>query len=153
MPQPPVRPLLSRELVRSQPFRAQRTFNVAALAAAGTLIAAFDIGLAVTDVNQFIGGVEDPTLNPSADPTQHAIGPWLDAMAYSDQNGTITVEYAVDYTCSYRQMFLTAVVATVPINIAGLRITGRFTRITFTNTPLVPATDAAVEFGVWVGSA
>ena len=149
MPQPPASPVLSRELVRTLPFRAQRTFRSAALAAGGTLVAAFDIGLAVTDPAQFIGGVENAALNPSADLTQHAVGPWLDWLAFSDQNGSIAVDYAVDYTCAYRNAFLTALTATVLVNASGLRITGRFVRVTYTNTAAVPA---LVEFGVYVGS-
>jgi len=149
MPQPPVRPVLSRELVRIIPFAAHRTFNVAALANGATLIAAFDISLAVTDVNQFIGGVENPALNPSADATQFAVGPYLDAMVFCAGNGSVLIEYAVDYTCLYRSVNTTLVPAATLTNFAGIRITGRFVRVTFTN---LSGAAALTEFGVYIRS-
>lgn len=149
MAQPPARPVQSRELNRIIPFAAQKTFRNAALANGGTMIAAFDVGLVVSDVNQFIGAAENPANNPSADATQFAIGPLLDALAFSDQIGSIVVEFAVDYTCSYRAIATTAVPANVATNISGLRITGRFVRVTYTNTSGVAA---LVEFGVYVRS-
>jgi len=150
MPQPPGRPIISRELVRVIPFAAQRTFRDAAGGAGETYIAAFDIGLVVTDVNQFIGSVENPALNPSADPTQFAVGPFLDALAFTTGagGGSILVEYAVDYTCTYRAIATTAVPASTATNISGLRITGRFVRCTLTNVTAA----AVVEFGVYIRS-
>jgi hypothetical protein len=51
--------------------------------------------------------------------------------------------------CSYRILFTTIVAANVPGNISGLRITGRFTRVTYTNNS---GGVALVEFGVYVRS-
>jgi len=150
MAQPPTTPLLTRELVRGLPFAAQRTFNNAALANGGTLVAAFDVGLVVSDVNQFIGAAINAALNPSADATPFAIGPFLDAGWFSSGAGTITTQFAIDYTCSYRNVAPpVAVAASTWGNISGLRITGRFARVTFTNTSGGPV---AVEFGVFVRS-
>ena len=150
MPQPPSRPVLSRELVRVIPFAAQRTFRNVALGAGATMIAAFDVGLVATDVNQFIGAVENPANNPSVDPTQFAVGPFLDALAFSVTTaGSILVEYAVDYTCTYRAIATTIVPIGTATNISGLRITGRFTRVTYTNTGGVAS---LVEFGVYIRS-
>jgi hypothetical protein len=149
MPQPPQFPIQSRELNRIIPFAAQRTFRNAALGAGATMIAAFDVGLVVTDFNQFIGGTINAANNPSADPTQFAIGPLLDALAFSAGAGSILVEYAVDYTCSYRAIATTIVPATVATNISGLRVTGRFVRVTYTNTS---GGAALVEFGVYLRS-
>lgn len=137
--------LLSRELVRVLPFAAQKTARNAALANAGTIVAAFDVGLAVTDGNQFLVGA-----NPSADPTQSGVGPNLDALAFSDGAGTLLVEFAVDASCSYRQISNSVVPAGTAVNISGLRITGRFVRVTYTNTS---GAAALVEFGVYVRSA
>jgi hypothetical protein len=145
MPQPPVTPFQARQLTRVIPFAAQRTFNNAALANGGTLIAAFDTGIAVTDPNQFLV----PATLPSADPIQHAIGPLLDALVFSVGVGSLLVEYAVDYTCSFRSVAPTAVPAGTATNISGLRITGRLVRVTFTNTSGAPS---AVELGVYVRS-
>lgn len=150
MPQPPTDPLLSRELVRVLPFAAQRTFRNAALANGATLVAAFDVGLRITDVNQFIGAAINPALNPSADPTQNAVGPFLDAVVFSDGSGTLLVDYAVDYTCGYRTFVNTIIAANTPHNISGLRITGRFVRVTYTNTQGAPT---LTELGVYVRSA
>lgn len=149
MPQPPQFPVQSRELNRIIPFAAQRTFRNAALGIGGTMIAAFDIGLVVTDFSQFIGGTINAALNPSADPTQFAIGPFLDALAFSAGAGTILVEYAVDYTALYRAFSTSVVPASVATNISGLRITGRFVRVTYTNTSGAPQ---LTEFGVYVRS-
>lgn len=145
MPQPPTTPVLTRELVRVLPFAAQKTVRDAALAAAGTIVAAFDIGAAVTDVNQLLAGA-----NPSADATIRAIGPNLDAFVFSDQPGTLLVEFAADATCSYRQVSNSIVPASTAVPLAGLRIAGRFVRVTYTNTGAVAA---LVEFGVYVRSA
>jgi hypothetical protein len=131
--------------VREVPFAAQRTFRSPALAAAGTLIAAFDIGLKVTDRSQFLA----PATNPSADPTQHAIGSMLDVLVFTDGPGLLLIEFAVDYTCAYRQISSIVIPASIPANVSGLRITGRFCRVTFTNTDAIAH---LVEFGSYVRS-
>jgi hypothetical protein len=145
MPQPPLTPFLSRELVRSIPFAAQVTNRNAALANAGTIIAAFDIANRISDPNSFIVGA-----NPSADPTIVAVGPNLDVLVFSVGAGTLLVEYAVDSGCLYRSISNSVVPAGVATNISGLRITGRFARVTFTNTS---GAASLVEFGAYVRSA
>lgn len=137
---------LSRQLVRSHPFASQRTFRNTNMGAAATMVAAFDVGLGVTDQNQFL----TPATLPSGDTTLPAVGPFLDALVFCTGagGGNILVEMAVDYTCSYRQIATTGVASSVGVNISGLRITGRFVRVTFTNV----TAGATVEFGVYVRS-
>lgn len=137
--------LLSRELVRVLPFAAQKTVRNAALGNGATIVAAFDVGLACTDSNQFLTGA-----NPSADPTQSAVGPNLDALVFAAGAGTLLVEFAVDVSCSYRQISNSVVPASTAVNVSGLRITGRFVRVTFTNTS---GGAVLVEFGAYVRSA
>lgn len=144
MPQPPITPFLSRQLVRTIPFAAQFTARNAAFANAATQVAAFDIALHVTDPNSFLVGA-----NPSADPTVVAIGPNLDVLVFSVGGGTLLVEFAVDATCAYRQISNSVVPASTATNVSGLRITGRFCRVTFTAT----AGPALLEFGAYVRSA
>lgn len=154
MGQPPTTPIISRELVRFIPFAAQKTFQSAALAAAGTFVAEFDLFTAVSDRNQQL--TYNPTTGlatgafPGATNPQIAVGPLLDAAAFSVTTaGSILVEYAVDLTCAYR----TVVTSVVPIgaftNISGLRVTARFVRVTYTNTGGV---NSLVEFGVYIRS-
>ena len=144
MPQPPATPLIAKQLVRSLPFAAQRTFRTAVLATAGTHVAEWDVGRRITDPGQFLAGAF-----PGAAIVPVAVGPNLDALWFSDQAGLVTVEYAVDQGCAYRTLFQSVVGANVPGNISGLRITGRFTRVTYLNNSGV---NALVEFGVYVRS-
>ncbi|HLB37478.1 MAG TPA: hypothetical protein VJL31_12980 [Gemmatimonadales bacterium] len=144
MPQPPVTPIISRELVRFIPFAAQRTFRSAALANGGTFVAEFDVSLAVTDPNQFLAGAFPGAANPPV-----AVGPNLDAAWFSDQAGQVVIEYAIDLSCTYRVVNTTIVVANAFGNYSGTRITGRFVRVTFTNNSGVAA---VVEFGVYIRS-
>lgn len=145
MPQPPTTQILTRELVRTIPFAAQSTVRNAALAAAGTIVAAFDIATHVTDVNQLLTGAL-----PSADPTIPAVGPNLDVLVFADGPGTLLIQFCVDASCSYRQISNSVVPASTAVNISGLRITGRFARVTYTNTSGVAE---VVEFGAYVRSA
>ena len=146
MAQPPTTTYLAHETVKVLPFAAQKTFRNAALAAAGTLVVEFDVSEKVVDPNTFLGGAF-PGAGGIA--PQVAIGPYLDALSFSDQAGQINVDYAVDQSCAYRNLFIVVVAANVPVNISGLRITGRFVRITYTNTAAVAA---LVEHGVYVRS-
>lgn len=143
MPQPPSSPVLSRELIRFIPFATQKTF-VQALGAGAALTVEYDVARIVTDRNQLLAGAFPGGAQPAS-----AVGPFLDALWFSPQNGTIEVDYAVDQGAAYRQISLTNVLAAIPGNISGLRITGRFVRVIFTNTAGVPA---AVEFGVYIRS-
>lgn len=146
MAQPPATPINPpRTLVRNIPFAAQKTFQNAALANNGTFVAEFDVALAISDRNQFLSGAFPGAANPPK-----AIGPFLDAVGFSAGAGRIDVEYAVDLSCSYRfAMPGTVVPANTLTNISGLRITGRFVRITFTNTS---GGAALSEFGVYIRS-
>jgi hypothetical protein len=64
----------------------------------------------------------------------------------------LTVEYAIDRGCQYRTVMPgTAVPASTFVNISGLRITGRFVRVTMGN-PATNTDDLVVEFGVFVRS-
>jgi hypothetical protein len=146
MPQPPSTPVISRELVRVIPFAAEKTF-AAVVANLGTMVAEFDVGASVTDVNQFIVGSFPGVANP-----QRAVGPWLDALIFSPVAGSLLVEFAVDTGCTYRSIATSAVAAGVASNISGLRITGRFVRVTYTNTS-GGGSVTNVEFGIYVRSA
>lgn len=138
---------LARELTRVIPFTSQGTNRTVNLANAATIVFAFDIALKTTDRNQLIGGISGAP--PSGDPTRFAIGTLLDVVAFSAGAGTITVEFAVDSTCSYRALPSIAVPISTEVNIAGLRITGRYVRVTYTNTSGGVAT---TEFGAYVRS-
>lgn len=146
MPQPPTSPVISRELVRIIPFTQQHTIINAAAGAGAQFIAAFDCGAKTTDPNQLLVGA-----NPSGDPTQFVIGTLLDACVFTTGpgGGTLLVEYGIDAGAAYRAVANTiAVNANQLANIAGLRITARFVRVTFTNV----SAGALVEFGAYVRS-
>lgn len=145
MAQPPTTPVLARELVRVIPFAAQKTF-AQVVANAGTLSAEFDVAAAVTDSNQFLSGGFPGAANPP-----HAVGPYLDALVFSPVAGTLLVEYAVDLGCLYRSIANSGVAAGVASNISGLRITGRFVRLTYTNTSGA-GSGTNVELGIYVRS-
>jgi hypothetical protein len=134
----------ARELTRTIPFCAQKTFPTASLANNGTLVAEFDLATRVTDLNQFAAGGA-----PSGGTIIPAIGPFLDALAFSVVAGTILVEFAVDTGTSYRQIALVAVPANTATNISGLRVTGRFARVTYTNTS---GGAGNTEFGAYIRS-
>jgi hypothetical protein len=145
MPQPPSTPVISRELVRVIPFAAEKTF-AAVVANLGTMVAEFDVGASVTDVNQFIVGSFPGAANP-----QRAVGPWLDALIFSPVAGSLLVEFAVDTGTVYHSIATSGVAAGIASNISGLRITGRFVRVTFTNTS-GGGSGTNVEFGIYVRS-
>jgi hypothetical protein len=138
---------LSRQLVRVMPFAAQKTFVNAAAGANQTFVAEFDVALLVTDANQMLAGAL-----PSGGAIQFAIGPLLDAICFDAGAGgaTILIEYAVDRGAGYRQFSSTAVPANTLTNIAGLRVTARFVRVTFTN--ITGAPPSLIECGAWIRS-
>lgn len=144
MAQPPTTPIISRELVRVIPFAAQKTFFNAALGNGATMVAEFDVGLAVTDRNQFLTGAFPGAANPQA-----AVGPNLDAEGFSTGAGTILIEFAIDLGCTYRTVATQIVPANAFTNVSALRITGRFARLTYTNTS---GGAALVEFGAHIRS-
>lgn len=141
----PARPFLSRQLVRAIPSCTQKTFQSSAAGAGATFVAEFDVSLAVEDPNQLLGGAFPGGAQP-----QSAIGPFLDAVCFDTGAGgaTILIEYAVDQACSYRTFNTTVVAQNTLTNIAGLRVTARFVRITFTNITAA----ATIEAGAWIRS-
>lgn len=148
MAQPPTRQVMSRGLVRAIPFANCKTFPSQVLATGTSLIAEFDTIAGFADPNQFQTAGAYPGTN-TAKP--HAVGPWLDALVFGDTALSLSVEFAVDRGCSYRGIApATVIAASTPINIGGLRITGRFVRVTLTNNS---GGNSNVEFGVYVRSA
>ena len=157
MPQPPTIPIIAKENVRIIPGLTQRTFQSAAAGAASTFIWEFDLAARITDFNQFINANPAPTnsttiagggAGPQTTP-QPALGPFLDALAFTSGagGGSLLVEYAVDGNpCLYRAIANSAVPAGVATNISGLRVTGRFVRITFTNVTAA----ATIEAGYYI---
>lgn len=137
---------LSRQLTRVMPFATQKTFVNGAAGAGATFVAEFDVALAVTDANQLLTGTF-----PSGARPQSAIGPLLDAVCFDAGAGgaTILIEYAVDQGASYRSFNTSVVPQNTLTNIAGLRITARFVRVTFTNV----TAGSLIEAGVWIRSA
>jgi hypothetical protein len=136
---------LSRQLVRVMPFAAQKTFVNNAAGAGSTFVAEFDVALEVTDGNQLLGGAFPGGARP-----QSAIGPLLDAVCFDTGAGgaTILIEYAVDQGATYRTFNTTVVAQSTLTNVAGLRVTARFARITFTNVTAA----STIECGAWIRS-
>lgn len=151
MAQPPDRSTMSRLLVRATPFITPRTFQ-GALGIGGVVSAQFDTLQGFADRNFYNNAGAWPGAG-SVDPAEvtKAVGPWLDAAVYSTQLSAIRVEYAIDRDCAYHQPIPdVAIPATTFQNIAGLRITGRFVRVSLINTSGVAS---VVEFGIYVRSA
>lgn len=136
---------LSRQLVRVMPFAAQKTFVSAAAGAGATFVAEFDVAQVITDANQLLTGAL-----PSAGAIAFAIGPFLDAVCFDTGAGgaSILIEYAVDRGATYRAFATTGVPQNTLTNIAGLRVTSRFVRVTFTNVTAA----SVLEAGVWLRS-
>jgi hypothetical protein len=147
MAQPPVRPIMARTLSRAMPFVCVRTFN--GVLNNGTNVGAeFDTVELFADPNQF----NTVSAFPSGSAATHAVGPWLDALVFCDVATTLRVEFAVDRGCSYRQPTADiAIAAGTPTNIAQLRVTGRFVRVTLFNTS--GGNSTITEFGIYVRSA
>lgn len=157
MPQPPITPVQARELVRAVPFCAQRTFLLAQLIPAGSQTVEWDVAAGITDVGQLLTGAY-PSVGAVAIP--HATGPFLDAAVYitaggAGESGLLTVEYAIDQGAAYRLVTAgTAVPLATFVNISGLRITGRFVRVTLWGSGALGgvANLTGVELGVYVRS-
>ena len=164
MPQPPVRPVMARGLSRVIPFVTPRTFLAdgsagwPSLPAGGSIAAEFDCLEGFADYNLFNNTLAYPGANS---PKLHAVGPLLDCALWADgaaghiagNVATITVNYAIDRGCAYRQVALpTFLLGGTFVNLSGLRITGRFVQVVLAN---VAAGAAAInlEFGVYVRSA
>lgn len=150
MAQPPSRPVMAREISRSVPFITPRTFLGTLPATGNSVRAEFDCLIGFADPNLFNNVLAFPG---DGLPKLAAVGPYLDAALFADQPTLIRVEYAVDRGCAYHQVAPdTAVAANTFENISGLRITGRFVRVTLINNTS-PTALANVEFGVYVRSA
>lgn len=149
MAQPPARPVMARELSRAVPFVTPRTF-LGALAAPGNSVSAeFDTLEGFADPNLFNNVLAYPGVNT---PKLHAVGPNLDAAVFGDGLTLLRVEYSVDRGCAYRIAAPdTAIPANTFTNISGLRITGRFVRVTLFNNAAAGAVN--VEFGIYIRSA
>jgi hypothetical protein len=156
MPQPPTTPVQARELTRVVPFCAQRTFANLELQPAVSQSVEFDVAEGITDVSQLLAGAY-----PGAGGVRipHATGPFLDAAVWIEANtpgeaALLTVEYAIDRGCPYCLVTLgTAVPDQTFVNISGLRITGRFVRVTLLNNNAAGANHHIdVDFGVYVRS-
>jgi hypothetical protein len=157
MPQPPVIPYIAHENVRILPSLTERMFQSAAAGAGQTFIWEFDLGARITDPNQFanqnpapanttctVGGGAGPQVTP-----QIAIGPFLDALVFTSGagGGSLLVEYAADTNpFLYRSISNTVTGAGVATNLSGLRVTGRFVRLTFTNV----TAGSVVEGGYYI---
>lgn len=156
MPQPPTTPVQARELVRSVPFCAQRTFAGLVLAPGDAQVVEWDVAQGITDVGQLLTGAY-PGIGGAAAPLPHATGPLLDAAVFSTatavgEAGLLTVEYAIDQGCTFHLVTPgTAVPDLTFVNISGLRITGRFVRVSLSN-PAANTDTLTVEFGVYVRS-
>lgn len=147
MAQPPIRPVMARSLSRAVPFVCTRTFK-GALNNGSSVGAEFDTLETFADPNQF----NTVDFFPSGAPAIHAVGPWLDAAVFCDQATALRVEYSVDRGCNYHQPAPDiAILASTFSNIAQLRITGRFVRVTLLNNSGVNA--VTTEFGIYVRSA
>ena len=162
MPQPPTTPVQSRELVRAVPFCGQKTYagtgpSALILAPAGAIAVQWDVAYpGLTDANQLLTG-DYPGAGGPLVPLPHATGPMLDAAAYvtaavAGEGGLLTVEYAIDRGCAFHLVNPgTVVPALTFVNISGLRITGRFVRVTLAN-PATNTGNLTAEFGVYVRS-
>jgi hypothetical protein len=133
----------ARQLVRSEPFSAQKTFVQSSVAAAGTLSIIFDIASVTTDPTQLQSGVVASSL-----PT---VGPTLDALIVSDHIGTLDVLAAVDVGAAFISI-LPAPIAMgtgLPVQINGLRTPGRYIELLYTNTS---GATALTDFGAYMRS-
>lgn len=157
MPQPPTIPILAHENIRLIPALSQRVFFDAAGGAGETYVWEFDLAARITDPNQFVGVLVAPansstTAGGGAGPQvtpQPAIGPLMDALVFTSGagGGSLLTEYAVDASpFSYRAIATTVVPVSTAVNISGLRVTGRFVRITLTNVTAA----ATVEAGYYI---
>lgn len=156
MAQPPSRPVMARSVTRTIPFVTPQTYY-GVVAWDDPKIFEYDTLEGFAEPSLFYNvGLYPPLAGPDA-PKLHAVGPWLDAAVYivtaAPAAGTLLVEYAVDRGCDYRSAVAPAAIAAQTfVNISALRITGRFVRVTFSNT--TPAhTALTVEFGTYVRSA
>lgn len=134
-------PFVERTLVQNLPA-VSSVEQVTTLANLATINFDFDIVGRLTDPNRIPAGVE-PTL-VSLD----AVGPFLDALVFSNAALTLEVFYAVS-TGAFRRVTSTGVAAGIATNISGLRITARYCRVQLSNAS---GGVASYELGVYVRS-
>lgn len=148
MAQPPTRPVMARELTRSIPFVTPIIF-IGNLPVGASATAEFDTLEGFADSNLFNTTSAYPGTNA---PKLHAVGPYLDCAVFADKQTSLLVEYAIDRGDTYHPLTSspTTITASTFINLSGMRITGRFVRITLAN--LDGANPAAVKFGTYVRS-
>lgn len=147
MAQPPTTPIMARELTRTIPFVTPIIYT-GNVADGSSVSAEFDTVEGFADINLFAQTGAFPGTNV---PKLHAVGPWLDAAIFADRVTSLLVEYAIDRGDPYHQVTgATNIPASSFQNISGLRITGRFVRVTLSNAS---GAAAAVAFGVYVRSA
>jgi hypothetical protein len=165
MAQPPVSPVMARGLSRVIPFVTPRTFlangtaEYPSLPAAGSVSAEFDTLYGFAEPSLFNNALAYPGVNT---PKLHAIGPYLDCLAWSDFaagghaagfTATILVEYATDRGAQYRYPIAPIFLTNGQVaNLSGLRITGRFVRVTLANVTSGAAVAINLEFGVYIRS-
>lgn len=77
-----------------------------------------------------------------------AVGPYLDAAIFSDQAVTLAAWFAISGG-TFVQATSTLVPASTFVNISGLRITGRYARVSLSNASGVLAN---IQLGVYVRS-
>jgi len=130
MAQPPSRPVMARSVVRSIPFVVPTIF-IGALGAGASTDAEFDTLQGFAEPTMFASTGAFPGVDV---PKKHAVGPYLDVGAWCAAASSILVEYAIDRGALYRAPVpATVVPAGGFVNISGLRITGRFVRVTLTD--------------------
>lgn len=133
----------ARNLVRSVPFAAQKTYLQSSVLNNGTLSVIFDIALVTTDPNQFANQTSVSSL-----PT---VGPILDALLVSNHIGTLDVLVAVDAGGTFYSILAAPqpIAANIPGQINGLRVPGRYVELLYTNTSGVTA---LTDFGGYMRS-
>jgi hypothetical protein len=157
MAQPPTTPVQARELVRAVPFCAQKTYAALAIGVGGAVAVQWDLAAGITDAGQLLTG-DYPGAGGAAAPIEHATGPFLDAAAFitsapAGGGALLTVEYSIDRGCPYRLVTPgTGIPNLTFVNIAGLRVTARFVRVTLANLAGVGGPTLTVDFGVYVRS-
>jgi len=143
--------------VRSVPFCAQKTYAGLGVGVGGAVSVQWDLAAGITDASQLLTG-DYPGAGGATTPIEHATGPFLDAAAFitsapAGGGALLTVEYAIDRGCSYQLVTAgTGVPDLTFVNIAGLRVTARFVRVTLANLAGVGGPTLTVDFGVYIRS-
>lgn len=133
-----------REIVRTQPYRAQQEYIGEVVLNNGTIGAIFDTLGVTTDPAQLVGAQVTAAIP--------AVGPFLDVTVYSTGIGTLDVILRMASTGQNLTM-LAAPIAVPALTmfpaVVGLRIPARFVSVVFTNTS---GGSATVDFCALLGS-